>query len=262
MWMVFDVETVPDADAGRRQLNLDPSVPDSEVRSLMIQHRIQETGGSSFMKPAFHQVVAIAAALIDDNGSLRRLTALGDLHASEKELVSEFFRVIADARPRLVGWNTGGFDLPTLILRGMRHGVTARAFYQVGEPYHGYRKRFDEESHIDLMDVLSGYGATARLSLDEMASVLKVPGKLDVTGNDVLSLHEEGKIKDIRAYCELDVLTTSLIFARYAAHRGWFDEEQQGTFYHSVRQFLDQHADPHWQKFLSSWTHLNRGAYE
>jgi predicted PolB exonuclease-like 3'-5' exonuclease len=259
MWMIFDIETVPDADSGRVWLEMSNSVPDHEVRASMMQQRVEETGGSSFLKPAFHQVVAIAAAIVDESGALRRLTALGRIESSESELVAEFFRIIGEAHPRLVGWNSSGFDLPTLVLRAIRHGIGASAFYQFGEPYHGYRKRFDEESHIDLMDVLSGYGATPRMSLHEMACMMKIPGKLEVSGKDVTDLYQGNQMKEIRDYCELDVLTTALIFGSYAYHRQWLSEDQKHSFDQSIKIFLANHQEMHWQKFTQRWLALSTG---
>lgn len=256
MWVIFDVETIPDADAGRRWLDLDDDLSNSEVRQAMLARRIEETGANSFLKPAFHQVVAIAAGIVDDNGKLRKVASLGSPTDDEAVLVGEFFRVIKESRPRLVGWNSGGFDLPVLALRGMRHRIPARSYYQMGEPYHGYRKRFDEESHLDLMDLLSGYGASARLSLNEMASVLGIPGKLDTDGGDVMGLYESGNIEAIRSYCETDVLTTALIFAAYAEHREWMDADQVTTFDQSVEDFFADRPESHWKKFQDRWASL------
>ena len=45
--------------------------------------------------------------------------------------------------------------------------------------------RFDEHSHIDLMDQLSFYGVSPRLKLDEMARVLGIPGKCGLEGSQV-----------------------------------------------------------------------------
>ena len=256
MWVIFDVETIPDAHAGRRWLDLGYDLSDHDVRETMLQRRMDETGSHSFLKPAFHPVVATAAGLVDETGALRKVASLGLPTSEESLLVGEFFRVIRESRPRLVGWNSGGFDLPVLVLRGMLHAIPAQAFYRLGEPYHGYRKRFDEESHIDLMDLLSGYGATARMSLDETASVLGVPGKLDTNGSAVMELFESGQIEAIRSYCETDVMTTALIFAAYARHREWMDADQAMTFDHSVQSFLTERHEVHWRKFYDHWMSL------
>lgn len=253
MWLIFDIETIPDATVGRRLLSLAPEIGDSEVRQKMLEARLKETGQTQFLKPAFHQIVAIAAALVDDNGMLRRIRPLGKSGDEESVLVVEFFRIIEEARPRLVGWNSSGFDLPVLIYRALRHGIQAESFYRVGEPYRGYRKRFDEESHIDLMDVLSNYGASARLSLHEMAHLLGVPGKLGVSGDDVEALFESGAVEAIREYCVHDVMTTVLIFGEYAWHRGWMNQTQRDNFRTSVDRLLLESNEPHWARYRANW---------
>ncbi len=253
MWLVFDIETVPDAAAGRRWLGLGAETADHDVRLAMMEARRAQTGSAAFLKPAFHQIVAIAGALIDEQGSLRRLRALGEPSANEPYLVAEFFRIVQESRPRLVGWNSSGFDLPALVYRAVRHNVVTPAFYRAGEPYHSYRKRYDEELHIDLMDLLSAYGALATLSLHEMASVLGVPGKMDVSGEDVLTLYAEGAIDRIREYCMRDVMTTTVIFGQFAHHRGWLADDAWTTFQASIQQFLTEHADSHWTEYARQW---------
>ena len=259
-WMVFDIETVPDAVMGRRWLGLPREMSEGEVGRRMMAARQEETGQKTdFLKPPFHQVVAIAAALIDGLGVIRRLGPLGDPNDSEAELLQAFFQVIADLSPRLVGWNTSGFDIPTLLYRAMRHGLPTPAFYGAGEPYHGYRKRFDEESHLDLMDILSGYGASARITLHEGAILLGVPGKLDVDGKDVAELFCEGQIDRIRQYCSHDVLTTTLIFMRYAFHRGWLDGEGLATLRDSAWKWVSRDEAGIWKPFGEAWAALGPG---
>jgi hypothetical protein len=160
---------------------------------------------------------------------------------------------VSERHPQLVGWNSGGFDLPVLVYRAMVHGIAAPGFYQHGEPYHGYRKRFDEESHIDLMDVLSFYGASARSKLDEMAQVLGIPGKLGIDGGQVSDLYAAGDVATIRSYCETDVLTTAMVYARYALHRGWWDRTQFDTFENSAAAFLDTVTGSQWEAFRTAW---------
>lgn len=255
--MVFDIETVPDAEAGRRWLGLSDDVGDGAVRRAMLEARLNATGQSDFLKPPFHQVVAISAALIDGDGEIRRLGPLGQAQDGEAALLTDFFQVVEDVQPRLVGWNTSGFDIPTLIYRAVRHHLPTPTFYRVGEPYHGYRKRFDEESHLDLMDILSGYGASARVTLDEMSTVLGVPGKLGVDGSQVMDLFEAGEIAAIRRYCSHDVMSTALVFMHYAFHRGWLDGEQRHRFMTSARRWLIEGDADIWDPYRAAWKTLD-----
>ena len=58
--LVFDIETVPDLDAGRRLYGL-ADLADDDVAKAMFHIRRQETGGSEVLKLHLHRVVAISA---------------------------------------------------------------------------------------------------------------------------------------------------------------------------------------------------------
>ena len=51
---VFDIETVPDVDAGRRLGGLD-GLDDRDVAQVMYAARRQETGGSEFLRLHLHR---------------------------------------------------------------------------------------------------------------------------------------------------------------------------------------------------------------
>ncbi|MCL8207265.1 MAG: 3'-5' exonuclease [Actinomycetia bacterium] len=242
--LVFDCETVPDLIRCRAANIVDASVEDTIAYASLSE---------AMPKPPFCQVVALAVAWITPDGAFRDCRALGEPDWDEARLLAAWFEIVGRHRPRIVGWNSSGFDLPVLVYRAVLHGIATPAFYRVGEPYHGYRKRYDEESHIDLMDLLSGYGASPRVSLHEMATACGLPGKGSVRGEDVLTLWQAGDLAAIRAYCERDVLTTALIYGRYAAHRGWFTPDQAVTFEQSVARWLDAATAPHWQAFRAAW---------
>ena len=241
--LVLDIETIPDPRTSPHSPPANPGT-DQDARQPL--------------KPAMQQVIAIAVAWIAPTGALRRLTALGEPTWNEAALIREMFRIIMEGRPRLVGWNTQGFDLPVLVYRALVHHIAAPEFYQFGEPYQGYRRRFDEHSHIDLMDLLSFYGASPRLKLDEMARVLGIPGKCGLDGSQVWPLYQAGDLHTIRTYCETDVLTTALIYGRYAEHRGWWNTTQFTTFEQSVRAWLDIQTDARWQAFQATWQPSSR----
>jgi len=117
----------------------------------------------------------------------------------------------------------------------------------------------DEESHLDLMDMLSGYGASPRVSLDEMATLLGVPGKLGVDGEQVMSLYESGHIDRIRSYCAHDVLTTTLVFMYYSYHRGWLDSPRRQVLWDSARRWVAEGDPEVWGPFRTTWQRLHPG---
>ena len=56
--LVFDIETVPDIELGKRLLDLD-GLPDEDVAKAMTFHRLEETG-SDFLPLHQHRIVAIS----------------------------------------------------------------------------------------------------------------------------------------------------------------------------------------------------------
>ncbi|MBX5467965.1 MAG: 3'-5' exonuclease [Firmicutes bacterium] len=94
-------------------------------------------------KPALQQVVAIGLAWIAPDGAVQRIGALGTPDSREAELLRQFFQFVGDQRPRLVGWNSGRFDLPVLTNRAVRWEIPAPGFYAVD----AYRGRYDEVAH-------------------------------------------------------------------------------------------------------------------
>src|SRR6187455_981235 len=210
--LVFDIETVPDVEFGRRLFGLH-SLSDDEVGKAM-QARARQDSGSDFLPHEQHRIVAISCAFRSREGF--RVWSLGDEGASERELVERFFDGIEKFTPDLVSWNGGGFDLPVLHYRALTAGVQAPRYWETGDEdqtfrYNNYLGRFHWR-HIDVMDVLSGYQARARASLADMADLLGFPGKLGFSGDKVADAFLAGQIVDIRRYCETDVLNTYLIF--------------------------------------------------
>jgi len=250
----FDIETIPDVDFGRRMYNLE-GLSDKDVATAMMFKR-QQSSGTDFLQLHQHRIVAISVAL--RTGDSFRVWSLGDEAADEAELVQRFFDGIERYSPDLVSWNGGGFDLPVLQYRALKHGVQAPRYWEHGDAdrefrYNNYLSRYHWR-HIDLMDVLAGFQARARASLDEAAVLFGFPGKLGMSGDRVWDRYQAGAIAEIRDYCETDVLNTWLIFLRFEHMRGNLDKAGLEREYALVRATLKSMQRPHLDAFLSAWT--------
>lgn len=252
---VFDIETVPDVDGARRLWDLQ-DLNDADVAKLMFAKRQQETAGQSdFLRHHLQRIVAISAVFRSDE----RLSvwSLGELDASEGELISRFFEGLERYTPTLVSWNGGGFDLPVLHYRALLHGVTASRYWDVGHDdpsfrYNNYLGRYHWR-HIDLMDVLSGYQPRAAVGLDQMATLLGFPGKIGMSGKDVWERYLGGELAAIRAYCETDVLNTYLIYLAFERMRGNLLPKHFDAELLRLREYLGTAAKPHFDEFLAAW---------
>jgi predicted PolB exonuclease-like 3'-5' exonuclease len=253
--LVFDIETVPDIEAGRKILGLD-GLSDDSVKAALDSVRLQARG-SDFQPTHLHKIVAISVALRRGEGEFKVLS-LGEEGAPEAELVRQFFGGIEKYKPTLVSWNGSGFDLPVLHYRSLIHGVPAPVYWETGDNdrdfrYNNYLKRY-EWRHTDLMDVLSGFQPRAAAPLTEVAQLLGFPGKLGMDGSKVYEAWRAGRLGEIRAYCETDVLNTYLVYLRFLLVRGQIGPQEHAGEVERTRQFLAQNAAaPHWQEFARAW---------
>ncbi|MFQ5508985.1 MAG: 3'-5' exonuclease [Leptospirillia bacterium] len=266
---VFDIETVPDYDAGRRLLDL-PDAPDDEVAEAMKAYHLEATGGrNDFLRQPFWRVVAISyvqcaveradEAQTDGPGKLRytlaRVGSGGTEKSDEKELIEGFYHYIDQRHPRLVSFNGRGFDLPVLKYRAMLHGISASGFFDASNKWENYTQRYADAWHADLLETLSDFGASARVRLDEVCRTLGFPGKLGTDGGDVEGLFRDNRIAAIRDYCETDVLNTYLVFLRWELLRGTISPTAHDASVAEVAAYLasERETRPHLGEFLDAW---------
>jgi predicted PolB exonuclease-like 3'-5' exonuclease len=252
---VFDIETVPDIESGRRLYDLG-GLEDKEVANIMFHKRRQETAGSEFLRHHLHKVVAISVAMRDR--STFKVWSLGAADSDEKEIVTRFFDGIEKYSPILVSWNGSGFDLPVLHYRALLHGVNAGRYWEMGDTdrefrYNNYISRYHTR-HLDLMDLLASYQPRAVARLDEIATMLGFPGKMGMDGSKVFDTWMEGGIQAIRDYCETDVLNTYLVYLRFEQVRGNLTEAEYVDECQVVRDMLQQEDKDHFREFLQAWS--------
>lgn len=252
--LAFDIETVPDVETGRRLYDLD-GLGDADVARALAMKRREQTGDSEFLRHHLHRIVAIAAVLRHSDDL--RVWSLGEAASPEAELIRRFFDGIERYTPTLVSWNGGGFDLPVLHYRALKHGIAAPRYWETGAEdqsfrFNNYLNRFHER-HTDLMDVLSNYQPRAAAPLDEIALLLGLPGKMGRSGAAVWDQYLAGRIEAIRDYCETDALNTYLVYLRFELLRGNLDEAGWARENELVRSTLRAADKPHLNLFLGAW---------
>ncbi|MEM7136744.1 MAG: 3'-5' exonuclease [Myxococcota bacterium] len=197
-FLILDIETIADPD-----LAWDAAV-------------------DGFPPAPFHQVVALGVLWLDSDYGLQKLGAFGgeaDAAPDEAKVLQEFSDFVGQRQPTIVTFNGRRFDLPVLANRMLKHGVAFPAYYVNRD----YRYRFSDEGHIDLADLLTDYGASRMPSLDALAQLVGMPGKMQVDGSKVQSMYEHGRHADIRNYCLHDVVQTAFVFLRAELLRGRID---------------------------------------
>lgn len=251
--MVFDIETVPDVDAGRRIYRLD-GLDDEAAAQAMFKLRMEKTG-REFLAHHLQRIVAIS--VVFRHGAQCKVWSLGEESSPEQDLIQRFFDGLDRYTPTLVTWNGGGFDLPVIHYRALLHSVAAPRYWEVGESdtsfrYNNYLNRF-QWRHTDLMDVLAGYQMRAAAPLDEVATLLGFPGKMGMSGAKVWETFLEGDIRAIRDYCETDVLNTYLVYLRFELIRGHLTQDAYEQECQLVREMLLASDKPALLEFNDAW---------
>ncbi len=249
----FDIETVPDVEFGRRFWDLD-GLSDDDIGKVMM-FKQQQAVGTDFLPLHQHRIIAISVTF--RTADTFKVWSLGDEASDEAEIVQRFFDGIERYTPDLVSWNGGGFDLPVLHYRALKNKIQASRYWEMGEgdrdfKWNNYLSRFHWR-HVDLMDVVAGFQPRGRASLDQMAVMLGFPGKLGMSGDKVWDKFLQGGIKEIRDYCETDVLNTWLVYLRFEFMRGNLDEKDLQREYALVRSTLEKMDHEHLNEFLAAW---------
>ena len=212
MICIFDCETIPDHTLIQETFDVEGlGEYDAIVKA---QEEYQASHNTTFLPLAYHRVVALSAVIADEFGRFVKVGDFGHDSEVEEEIIRHFFSFIEEKNPKLVSFNGRGFDLPMLLIRAMKYNLSFPAYFDQNNPqlnktkWENYRQRYAEQFHTDLLDSLGSFGAVRNLKLDTLCTMAGIPGKYDVSGDQVFELFYQGKIGKIREYCQSDVLNT------------------------------------------------------
>lgn len=216
-YLVLDIETVPDTQRWQ-------APPESQ--------------GAVFPPTWAHRVVVIGMMWLDHGYRLKRFGVLGDPSFAgtederERALLAEFSKLVGKQRPILVTYNGRGFDLPVIALRALCHGVSLAWYYREKN----VRARYSDDGHLDLCDWLADHGATRSGSLDAIAKLIGLPGKVGIDGSQVEGLYAAGELDRIRSYCLSDVMQTAMLLLRFRLLQGGLAPE---SYERAAKALLD-----------------------
>ena len=268
----FDCEWAPDLTAGRRVYRLPPDLPDDEVLRVM-----WEEGGATeedpqpFLKTILCRIVSIAAVVRTVSPTQGVSLALWSVPALGAPLVGEpcvrregipeadilraFLEHYERRQPKLVGYNSRNADVHILMQRAFVNGLQLPAFVEesAAKPW--------KQSGLDLMDLLGGHGRHYSASLNEVATLCGIPGKLDTTGDDVARLFYGGQARKVVEYNMFDALTTYLVWLRVEYVSGRFTPEQYGEEQQRLRAQIAAAAErpegAYLRTYLDAWDELS-----
>ena len=260
----FDCEWAPDVTAGRRLYHLGADVPDAEVMRVMWENcpdYDRELNPQPFLKTVLCRVVSIATVVrVEEDGKDPQLylwalpTNAADPTVSEADVLACYLEKFGTANPLLVGYNSKSADMHILAQRAIVNGLSLPAFARqmTGKPW--------EMNAFDLMDVVGGRGKGYNCSLNEIANLCGIPGKLDTTGDDVAGMFYGGKLREIVRYNVFDALTTYLVWLRVELFKGAFTPAQYAVEQLRTRNLIvEEAAKPdgaYLEKYLAAWKDL------
>jgi 3'-5' exonuclease len=267
LW-AFDAEWIPDPQSGRILYKLADSLSDAEVMEEMWQRGgATKENPTPYLKTVQCRLVSIAMVQrqIHDNGqvklNLRSLPHLEDeKNQAEREILSTFLGALGDRQPQLVGYNSLAADIRIMVQRGITQGITAPKFARrPNKPWEGvdYFAR-GGDWHIDLKDYAAPGWGSGTPSLNEMAVLSGIPGKMETDGQQVPKLWLEGRLDKIIAYNEFDALTTYLVWLRMAHFTGLITPDQYDSEQQLARELINNESEkkPYLSGFLDEWDRL------
>lgn len=231
--LVFDIETVPCLDTGRRLYPELASLNDEDTLSALIHIREAEAG-NSFMRHPLHKVACLSFLWVENGNFTLKSLALDKMH--EKDILSIFLRAFSK-KPTLISWNGASFDLPVLLYRMAHHGINAAAITQATNKYQDYLNRYSDK-HLDLMDKFSFGVWSNKQKLDTIAALCGIAGKGDVDGSQVVPMVQAGDWDKLTTYCESDVLNTWLLYLHWQQLNGKLSQTDFSTWQDATQRFL------------------------
>ena len=207
--IIFDIET-----SGKDFDSLDPAVQDYMLKWADTEEEKKEVRDSLSFYPVTAEIITIGM-LNPDTGrgavyfrntgeALEPFEEEGVLYeaGSEAEILRKFWDTVK-SYSKFVTFNGRSFDCPFILVRSAVHRIS---------PLRDLMPNRYGDTHIDLFDQLTFYGATRRkFSLDMWCRTfgIRSPKADGITGYEVKDLFRQGRHLDIARYCAGDLRATA-----------------------------------------------------
>ena len=127
--------------------------------------------------------------------------------------------------------------------------VDSRSFEQA-------RNRYNTRAHIDLMDLISNFGASRVVGgLNLLANLIGKPGKTGIDGSKIQGMYDAGQVEAINDYCRCDVLDTYFVFLRSRVLLGKLPLDEEQRIVEETKNWLEQEQESHpsYAHYLQHW---------
>ena len=257
-FFVFDVESVADGElVSKVRYPSEDLAPNEGVARY--RQELMEKSDTDFIPYTYQLPVSVAVAKVTADFTMSDLVVLDEPQFRPHVITQHFWRGWEAYRhPTLVTYNGRTFDIPLLELAAFRYGLSLPGWFDSagGRAYQQPRNRYNSLAHLDLMDLLTNFGAS-RFSggLNLAAHLLGKPGKMDVEGYMVQDLFNEGRLAEINNYCRCDVLDTYFVFLRTRVLLGELKLDREQAIIAATKRWLEERAEqvPAYRAYLAKW---------
>ena len=256
-FLVFDVESVADGALVSKLRYPGQKLPPQEaIRKY--RDELLAKFETDFIPYTFQFPISVIVAKVAADLRILDIVALDDPQFRPHVITDHFWRGWeAYKRPTLVSFNGRTFDVPLLELAAFRYGINLQRWFNLqGKTYEQPRNRYNTESHLDVHDILTNFGATRfNGGLNLAANILGKPGKMEVQGHMVQDLYDEGKLAEINDYCRCDVLDTYFVFLRSCVVLGSISLEREQELISLTKTWLEERHETSaaYRNYLESW---------
>ena len=256
-FLVFDVEAVADGELVSRVRYPRESLSAAEAIARYRAERLEQTG-SDFLPPTFMLPISVAIAKVAADFQLIDLTVLDAPRYRPHVITRLFWQGWTHYHsPTFVTFNGRGYDIPVLELAAYRYGLSLPDWFNIeARSFEQSRNRYRTESHLDLMDLFSNFGA-ARMTggLNLLANIIGKPGKTGIDGSQIQDMYDAGKAEEINDYCRCDVLDTYFVFLRSRVLLGKLTLEQEQATVLETKRWLEDRAETNaaYAHYLEHW---------
>ena len=269
--IIFDIETIPDGRLIQKihypqEKNQQPLTPQEAIQKYqeeLIEQSKKQKKQDFFLPYVYHVPISAALIRVDPKGYIQNMTTLDRNAFRPYQITEDFWKIWKKYNPShetptpFVTFNGRGFDLPVMELCAYRYGISIPDWFATERPtYSQPRYRYTTKYHIDLMELLTNFGANYfHGGLNLAASLLGKPGKMNVQGSNVLSLWQEGKQIEIDDYCLCDALDTYFVYLRTMVMKGNISIEEEDVVVKKAHSFLQQNIStyPILQTYLDNF---------
>ena len=254
-YLVFDVEGVADMELVSRQ-RYGGQALDERAALERFRREMVDRYDNDFVPYTYQIPAAVGVAKVAADFRLIDLAVLDEPNYRPHLMTEQFWRGWTKYKhPTLVSFHGRAFDLPVLELAAFRYGLSLPAWFQ-GTGKGNSRGRFNADSHFDVEEFLTNFGATRITGgLNLAANLLGKPGRMMGHDDRVQDMWLAGQRDEISQLCRWDVLDTYFVFLRSRVLVGQLSLDEEHACVQHTRAWLEERAEQQtaYQMYLDAW---------